>query len=167
MCRCTLFHVNSPSVCRERGNCDRSGREKLVACPEEGHVRPARRILEVDKTGDSGSTTPRGRGAVGDPQQRLTASRPDDRMLEAVRRREPEALGEFFELYFDRLYNVAYRLTGGRDGGYRGYTFKKNVQSGDWRINIKTEDGLLLGRVDFTIFAITDIDRKWRISQKY
>jgi RNA polymerase sigma-70 factor (ECF subfamily) len=33
-------------------------------------------------------------------------------MLDAVRRRDPEALGEFFELYFDRLYNVAYRLVG-------------------------------------------------------
>ena len=37
-------------------------------------------------------------------------------MLEAVRRREPEALGEFFELYFDRLYNVAYRLLGEHAG---------------------------------------------------
>lgn len=33
-------------------------------------------------------------------------------MLEAVRRRDPEALGEFFELYFDRLYGVAFRLVG-------------------------------------------------------
>ena len=33
-------------------------------------------------------------------------------MLEAVRRRDPEALGEFFEFYFDRLYNVAYRMVG-------------------------------------------------------
>jgi RNA polymerase sigma-70 factor (ECF subfamily) len=33
-------------------------------------------------------------------------------MLEAVRRRDPEALGQFFELYFDRLYGVAYRLVG-------------------------------------------------------
>lgn len=33
-------------------------------------------------------------------------------MLQAVRRRDPEALGEFFELYFDRLYNVAFRLVG-------------------------------------------------------
>jgi len=33
-------------------------------------------------------------------------------MLEAVRRRDPEALCEFFEFYFDRLYNVAYRLVG-------------------------------------------------------
>jgi RNA polymerase sigma-70 factor (ECF subfamily) len=35
-------------------------------------------------------------------------------MLDAVRRRDPEALGEFFESYFDRLYNVAYRLVGNR-----------------------------------------------------
>jgi RNA polymerase sigma-70 factor (ECF subfamily) len=33
-------------------------------------------------------------------------------VLNAVRRREPEALGELFESYFDRLYNVAYRLVG-------------------------------------------------------
>lgn len=33
-------------------------------------------------------------------------------MLEGVRRRDPEALGEFFELYFDRLYGVAFRLVG-------------------------------------------------------
>lgn len=33
-------------------------------------------------------------------------------MLEAVRQREPEALGEFFEFYFNRIYNVAYRLVG-------------------------------------------------------
>ena len=35
-------------------------------------------------------------------------------MLEAVRRRDREALGGFFELYFDRLYGVAYRLVGER-----------------------------------------------------
>ena len=45
------------------------------------------------------------------PQQ-PAAGRPDARMLDAVRRQDPEALGEFFELYFDRLYNVAYRLVG-------------------------------------------------------
>ncbi len=33
-------------------------------------------------------------------------------MLHAVRQRDPEALGEFFELYFDRLYGVAFRLVG-------------------------------------------------------
>jgi RNA polymerase sigma-70 factor (ECF subfamily) len=32
--------------------------------------------------------------------------------MEAVRRRDPGALGEFFEIYFDRLYSVAFRLVG-------------------------------------------------------
>jgi RNA polymerase sigma-70 factor (ECF subfamily) len=34
------------------------------------------------------------------------------RLLEAVRRRDPEALAEFFEAHFDRLYNLAFRLVG-------------------------------------------------------
>lgn len=34
--------------------------------------------------------------------------------LEAVRRREPEALGALFERYFDRIYAVAYRMLGNR-----------------------------------------------------
>ena len=51
---------------------------------------------------------------VGKPEAlpSTAARRPDARMLEAVRRRDAEALGEFFELYFDRLYGVAYRLVG-------------------------------------------------------
>ena len=43
------------------------------------------------------------------------AARPESaRVPEAVRRREPAALGEFFEAHFDRLYNLAYRLLGDR-----------------------------------------------------
>jgi RNA polymerase sigma-70 factor (ECF subfamily) len=32
--------------------------------------------------------------------------------IEAVRRRDQQALGELFELYFDRMYGLAYRLLG-------------------------------------------------------
>jgi hypothetical protein len=55
----------------------------------------------------------------------------------------------------DRL---SYRIVGGRDGGFRGYSYKKNfeLRSGrnepqDWRIEVKTGDGLLLGRINFQI----------------
>ena len=44
-----------------------------------------------------------------------------------------------------------YRLTGGRDGGYRGYTFKKNVEMGQWRVDVITDDDLILGRIKFKI----------------
>ncbi len=44
-----------------------------------------------------------------------------------------------------------YRIVGGRDGGYRGYTYKKNIQLGDWRVEVKTEEDQLLGRINFEI----------------
>ena len=46
-----------------------------------------------------------------------------------------------------------YRLTGGRDGGYRGYTFKKNIEMGEWRVDIVTDDDRILGRINFDIIA--------------
>jgi hypothetical protein len=52
---------------------------------------------------------------------------------------------------------TVYRLTGGRDGGYRGYTFKKNVEMGEWRVDIITNDDQILGRIKFDILpAIKD-----------
>ena len=66
----------------------------------------------VKETGPTGSTDLRRAGVEGGSSPGPAPRRPDARMLEAVRRRDPEALGEFFELYFDRLYGVAYRLVG-------------------------------------------------------
>jgi len=44
-----------------------------------------------------------------------------------------------------------YAITGGRDGGYRGYTFKKNVSPGLWRIDVETEREQLLSRISFEV----------------
>jgi hypothetical protein len=46
---------------------------------------------------------------------------------------------------------LSYEITGGRGAGFRGYTFKKNISPGKWRVEVKTGDGLLLGRVSFRI----------------
>jgi hypothetical protein len=46
---------------------------------------------------------------------------------------------------------TVYRLTGGRDGGYRGYTFKKNIEMGQWCVDIITDDDQILGRIKFEI----------------
>jgi len=46
---------------------------------------------------------------------------------------------------------VGYAINGGRDGGYRGYTIKHDPQPGDWRVDISTEDGHLLGRIRFKV----------------
>lgn len=46
---------------------------------------------------------------------------------------------------------ISFPISGGRDGGYRGYTVKTNVGPGDWRVDVITERGQLLGRHNFEI----------------
>lgn len=46
---------------------------------------------------------------------------------------------------------VSYPIMGGRDGGYRGYSVKSVPARGRWRVNIETADGLLIGRVAFSV----------------
>jgi hypothetical protein len=40
-------------------------------------------------------------------------------------------------------------ISGGRETGYRMYTMKHRVQPGEWRVNVETEDGRILGRMTF------------------
>ncbi|MFH1569175.1 MAG: DUF2914 domain-containing protein [Gemmatimonadota bacterium] len=51
---------------------------------------------------------------------------------------------------------IGYEVTGGRQGGYRGYTYKQAIAPGRWRVDVETEDGQLLGRVRFAIVAAGD-----------
>lgn len=46
---------------------------------------------------------------------------------------------------------ISYDITGGRDKGYRGYTYKNNMMPGQWEVNVLTLDGMVLGVVHFTI----------------
>jgi hypothetical protein len=46
---------------------------------------------------------------------------------------------------------VTFPVNGGRDGGYRGYTIKRNAAEGDWRVDILTDDKRLIGRVKFAL----------------
>lgn len=50
---------------------------------------------------------------------------------------------------------VSYRITGGRDGGYRGYSVKSVPAKGHWRVNIQTADGRLIGRVAFSVVPVS------------
>ena len=59
-----------------------------------------------------------------------------------------------------------YELNGGRDGGYRGYTYKKNMQPGEWRIDIITEDDLILGRLKLRVIALEDSTREFIAVEK-
>lgn len=46
---------------------------------------------------------------------------------------------------------IGYEITGGRDQGYRGYTYKSNVREGFWEVDVITEEGLVLGIINFQI----------------
>jgi hypothetical protein len=46
---------------------------------------------------------------------------------------------------------VRFPIVGGREGGYRGYSVKSTPANGQWRVDIETPDGLLIGRVPFSV----------------
>ncbi|NQU83116.1 MAG: DUF2914 domain-containing protein [Parcubacteria group bacterium] len=52
------------------------------------------------------------------------------------------------------LDTLPYTIVGGRDGGYRGYSFKSNMMAGEWRVDIITERGQLLGRMNFDVVQV-------------
>ena len=46
---------------------------------------------------------------------------------------------------------ISFKVTGGRDRGFRGYTHKNNLKEGQWKVDVITEEELVLGVVDFVI----------------
>ncbi|MEQ8713699.1 MAG: DUF2914 domain-containing protein [Cyclobacteriaceae bacterium] len=55
-----------------------------------------------------------------------------------------------------KMQDIGYQITGGRDGGFRGYTYKNNVTEGNWRVEVITEEELVLGVIDFEIVNSSD-----------
>jgi hypothetical protein len=60
--------------------------------------------------------------------------------------------------YYDRAESkwrtasrVTFAISGGRDGGYRGYSFKQNTFPGRWRVNVLTPHERTIGQINFTI----------------
>ena len=49
---------------------------------------------------------------------------------------------------------VRYPIIGGRDGGYRGDSFIKDISEGKWRVNVITQYGQLIGRISFTVVDV-------------
>ena len=46
---------------------------------------------------------------------------------------------------------LRFTITGGRDGGYRGYSMKTGLTPGDWRVNVLTQYGQTIGRITFSV----------------
>ncbi|MCK6543157.1 DUF2914 domain-containing protein [bacterium] len=55
----------------------------------------------------------------------------------------------------------SHTLQGGRDAGYRGYSRKGVISPGAWRVEITTEEGLLMGSLNFRVEQVTkEFERK-------
>ncbi|MGZ9189189.1 MAG: DUF2914 domain-containing protein, partial [Nitrospira sp.] len=48
---------------------------------------------------------------------------------------------------FSHADKIPLKIAGGREGGYRAYSFKQGLDPGDWRVDVETEDGRVIGRV--------------------
>ncbi|HQV47575.1 MAG TPA: DUF2914 domain-containing protein, partial [Nitrospira sp.] len=54
---------------------------------------------------------------------------------------------------------IPLKIAGGREGGYRAYTFKQGLDVGDWRVDVETEDGRVIGRVPVHVEKRDDASR--------
>jgi len=52
---------------------------------------------------------------------------------------------------FTHADKIPIKIVGGREGGYRAYTFKQRLDPGDWRVDVETEDGRIVGRVSVQV----------------
>jgi hypothetical protein len=55
---------------------------------------------------------------------------------------------------------IPFSISGGRDGGYRGYSFKAGLTEGRWRVDIKTPRGQLIGRKVFVVKFVEEEQEK-------
>jgi hypothetical protein len=54
---------------------------------------------------------------------------------------------------FTHADKIPIKIAGGREGGYRAYTFKQRLDPGDWRVDVETEDGRVVGQVSVEVAA--------------
>ena len=63
--------------------------------------------------------------------------------------------------------DIGFNITGGRDGGFRGYTFKYNVKPGQWEVDVITEEGLVLGVIEFELVRDTSVATKKLVEKRF
>jgi len=52
---------------------------------------------------------------------------------------------------FTHADKIPIKIAGGREGGYRAYTFKQRLDPGDWRVDVETEEGRDVGQVSVVV----------------
>lgn len=63
--------------------------------------------------------------------------------------------------------DIGYDITGGRDNGYRGFTYKSNLKSGLWKVEVITDEELILGVVGFKIVIDPSLTPRGMVHKKF
>ncbi len=63
--------------------------------------------------------------------------------------------------------DIKFEITGGRDEGFRGYTVKSNVMEGLWKVDVITEEGLVLGIIDFEVVQDSTLQPKRLVTKSF
>ena len=59
--------------------------------------------------------------------------------------------------------HIPLEIAGGREEGYRGFTAKSRFDTGDWRVDVETDDGRIIGSIPFEVVPETSLEnRQWR-----
>ena len=62
---------------------------------------------------------------------------------------------------------IPFTVSGGREDGFAGFAWKHNLQSGRWRVEVETEDGRGVGRLDFDLVVEpADTPRRAVVSER-
>ena len=61
---------------------------------------------------------------------------------------------------WENVEDIGFEITGGRDEGFRGYTYKNNVKPGQWEVDVVTNEGLVLGVITFEIVMSDSLNVK-------
>lgn len=60
---------------------------------------------------------------------------------------------------------VPFKMTGGREEGFRGYSFSRNITSGLYRVDVETSRGQVIGRIKFEVLIVNSspkLDVDWK-----
>ena len=64
---------------------------------------------------------------------------------------------------FSTTDRIPISISGGREGGYRSYTSKQHLDEGEWRVDVETEDGRIIGRINFLAIPMSNETRETRM----
>jgi hypothetical protein len=59
---------------------------------------------------------------------------------------------------FTHADKIPLKISGGREGGYRAYSFKQGLDPGHWRVDVEAEDGRIIGRVSVIVEGRPEAD---------